>query len=93
MGCDEGGLIPQHDLMQLDQLRSRIGLMLELVDADRCEYGHDGSVGTALRHLLCSACERPSAPVKTDKHRRGGAKGYPKGYPLQKTGRRVSLQI
>ena len=88
MGCDEGGLTPGNDLFELDQLRSRIVLLLELVDADRCEYRHDGSVGSVLRHLLRCASERPSTPVEADNY--GG--GCAEDYPLQKTGQRLSLQ-
>ena len=39
-------------------------------------------------HLLCSASERPSAPIKTNDHSRGGAEGY----SLQKADQRRSLQ-
>jgi hypothetical protein len=82
LGRDEGGLIPRNHFFQLDQLRGRIRLALELVDADRRECRHDGSGGTVVGHLACGACEHPSAPVKTDRHRRDGTEDC----PLQKTG-------
>jgi len=87
MGCDVRGLIPRNDFFEVGQFRSRILLVLELFDADRREYRHDGNIGTVLRHLPCSAIERPSAPLKANDHRCGGAEGY----PLQKAGQRRGL--
>jgi hypothetical protein len=88
MGRDVGGSIPRGDSSEVDQFRGCILLVLELVDADRCEYRHDGSVGTGLCHLFCGASERPSAPVKADDRRRGGAEGH----PLQPAEQRGGLQ-
>ena len=71
MGCDVRGLIPRNDFFEVGQFRSRILLALELFDADRREYRHDGNIGTVLRHSAIFFAAA-SVPVAADTGDDGG---------------------
>jgi hypothetical protein len=70
---DEGSALERSDVIQFAQPTVRVGLLLELGDADRCEGGDHGRIRAIISHLLSGATGHPSTPAKANDRQRHGA--------------------
>src|SRR5205823_351691 len=82
--------IPRCDLLEFHQFRRGVGLVLEFLDADRCQDRHDGVFGTHLRLTLGGAAEYPSEGREAD-HRYSDRTG--RRSPQRRLYRRVFSHI
>ena len=64
---DEFSLFPaQRDGFQGNQVRRRIGVVLEFLHTDRREGSHDSFIGALIRKLAGGVTGHPTAPVESD---------------------------
>jgi hypothetical protein len=66
-GLDEFSLLPaRRNGFQGNQVRRRIGVVLEFLHTDRREDRHDGCIGALIRKLARGVAGHPAAPVEPD---------------------------
>src|SRR6266436_5072152 len=63
---DDRSPVPCRNLVELDQFRRCIGLVLELLDADRSQHRYDRGFGALGCHSLSCAAECPSERRESD---------------------------